>query len=186
MSARPHALHTAGVPVWDPLVRILHWTLAAAVIVGYATGDDGGKWHERIGYVALAAVSLRILWGFAGTVHARFADFVPGPSSLADYVRAVLARREPRYLGHNPLGGAWIVLMLGLVIGAGGTGWALSILGEDEYHWLEELHEGIAGALLAAVAVHVAGVAWESVRHGENLVRAMFTGRKRPLEPGEG
>lgn len=175
----------AGVPVWDPLVRVLHWTLAAAVIVGYATGDDGGKWHERIGYVALAAATLRILWGFAGTVHARFADFVPGPSGLANYVRALVAGREPRYLGHNPLGGAWIVLMLGLVLAAGGTGWALSLLGEHDHHWLEELHEGVSGTLLAAAAVHVAGVAWESLRHGENLVRAMLTGRKRAPEPGD-
>ena len=175
----------AGVPVWDPLVRVLHWTLAFAVIVAYATGDDGGKWHERIGYVALAAATLRILWGFAGTVHARFAGFVPGPSRLADYVRALVAGREPRYLGHNPLGGAWIVLMLGLVLAAGGTGWTLSLLGEEGHHWLEELHEGVSGTLLAAAAVHVAGVAWESLRHGENLVRAMLTGRKRAPEPGD-
>jgi cytochrome b len=62
----------------------------------------------------------------------------------------------------------------------------MSLLGEEEHHWLEELHEGMAGTLLAAAAVHVAGVAWESVRHGENLVRAMFTGRKRPPAPGDG
>jgi cytochrome b len=69
-------------------------------------------------------------------------------------------------------------------VAAGASGWALMVLGEDEHHWLEELHEGLSGTLLAAAAVHVAGVAWESVRHGENLVRAMVTGRKRPPRPG--
>lgn len=185
MSARPHALTAAAVPVWDPLVRVLHWTLAAAVIVGYATGDDGGKWHERIGYVALAAAGLRIVWGFAGSTRARFADFVPSPGGLNAYVCALVARREPRYVGHNPLGGTWIVLMLALVLAAGASGWGLAMLGEDEYEWLEDLHEGLAATLLAAAAIHVAGVAWESLRHGENLVRAMFTGRKRPPRPGD-
>jgi cytochrome b len=173
----------AGVRVWDPLVRILHWMLAGGVLVAYATGDHGGRWHEAIGYVALAAAAARILWGFAGSVHARFGDFVPGPARLAAYLRELLAGREPRYVGHNPLGGAWIVLMLALVVAAGGTGWMLSALGEEGHHWLEELHEGIAGTLLAAAAVHVAGVVWESLRHRENLVRAMFTGRKRAPAP---
>ncbi|WP_212758101.1 cytochrome b/b6 domain-containing protein [Usitatibacter palustris] len=173
------------VSVWDPLVRILHWTLAPAVLVGYATGDDGGKWHEALGYVALAAAAARILWGFIGSRHARFADFVPRPSRLTTYVRALTARREPRYVGHNPLGGAWIVLMLALVLVTGGTGWALSLLGEDNFEWLEDLHEGLAGTLLAAAAIHVAGVVWESLRHGENLVRSMFTGRKRAPGPGD-
>jgi cytochrome b len=185
VSTTPAALPAPGVPVWDPLVRILHWTLAPAVLIGYATGDDGGTWHERIGYVALAAAGLRILWGFAGTRHARFASFVPGPSTLAGYVRKLAGGREPRFLGHNPLGGAWIVVMLALVLLAGGTGWGLSVLGEEQHHWLEELHEGIAATLLGAAVVHVAGVAWESLRHGENLARAMVTGRKRPPEPGD-
>ena len=186
MSAHPRvAGPAAGIPVWDPLVRILHWSLAVAVIVAYATGDHGGTWHERIGYVALAAAVLRIGWGFAGTRHARFRDFVPGPSGLGLYVRQLMRFSEPRYVGHNPLGGVWIVAMLGLVVGAGASGWALSVLGERDYHWLEELHEGLAGALLAAAAIHVAGVAWESLRHGENLARAMVTGRKRSPGPGD-
>lgn len=182
MSATPR-LDT--VPVWDPLVRVGHWTLAVSVLVAYATGDHGGAWHERIGYVALAAATIRILWGFVGTPHARFGDFVPGPASLGEYVRALVARNEPRHLGHNPLGGAWIVLMLALVLATGVTGWALSGYGHHEAKALEEVHEFLAGSLLAAAAVHVAGVAYESLRHGENLVRAMVTGRKRRPAPGD-
>lgn len=186
MSTHPHAAASAaGIPVWDPLVRILHWTLAVGVIATYATGDHGAAWHERFGYVALAAALLRVAWGFVGTRHARFRDFVPRPSRLRLYLRQLIRFSEPRYVGHNPLGGAWIVLILALVLAAGASGWALSILGEDEYHWLEELHEGLAGTLLAAAAVHVAGVAWESVRHGENLARAMVTGRKRTPGPDD-
>jgi cytochrome b len=185
MSAIPAAGNDKGVRVWDPLVRILHWTLAAAVLVAYALGDDGGAWHERVGYVALAAAAARILWGFVGPGYARFGDFVPGPSRLSAYVGALVRGREPRHVGHNPLGGAWIVVLLVLVALAGGTGWALSSLGEEGHKWLEELHDGVSATLLAAAAVHVVGVAWESLRHGENLVRSMITGRKRPPGPAD-
>jgi cytochrome b len=175
------------VRIWDPLVRIAHWSLAATVLVAYATGDHGGAWHERLGYAALAIVGLRIAWGFVGPRYARFADFVRAPGEITAYVRALIARAEPRYLGHNPLGALWILLLLALVIAAGGSGWALSLLGEPRphHHWLKELHEGLANGLIAAVAVHVAGVIWESLRHGENLARAMLTGRKRAPGPAD-
>ena len=182
MSAAPHV---ATVPVWDPLVRVGHWTLAVSVLVAYATGEHAGAWHERIGYVALAAAAIRIAWGFVGTAHARFGDFVAGPAQLGAYTRALLAGAEPRHLGHNPLGGAWIVLMLALVVATGATGWALSGYGHHEAKALEEAHEVLAATILVAAAVHVAGVVFESLRHRENLVRAMFTGRKRSPGPDD-
>lgn len=172
-------------PVWDPLVRVAHWTLAVSVLVAYATGEHAGAWHERIGYVALAAAILRIAWGFVGSTHARFGDFVAGPARLRAYTSALLAGGEPRHIGHNPLGGAWILLMLALVLATGATGWALSGYGHHEAKALEEAHEALAGGLLAAAAVHVAGVVYESLRHRENLVAAMFTGRKRAPAPGD-
>ena len=165
--------------VWDPWVRIGHWALAVAVFGAYALGEHGGRWHERLGYIGLAIVGVRLVWGLFGTRHARFSDFLKAPAQVAEYGRRVLAGTEPRYMGHNPLGGWWIVVMLVLVAAAGASGWALTTLGEHGHHALEELHEGISNALMAAVAVHLVGVAWESLRHRENLVRAMVTGRKR-------
>jgi cytochrome b len=44
---------------------------------------------------------------------------------------------------------------------------------------LEEIHEALAYAILPLVALHVAAALLESWKHGENLVRAMITGRKR-------
>ena len=163
--------------VWDLWVRIGHWALAVAVLGAYALGEHGGAWHERLGYAGLAIVAVRLVWGIFGSPYARFSQFVRAPAQLADYVRRVLSGSEPRYVGHNPLGGWWIVVMLVLVAAAGASGWALSALGE--HHALEELHEGISNALMGAVAVHLAGVAWGSLRHRENLVRAMVTGLKR-------
>jgi cytochrome b len=169
-----------AIAVWDPLVRIAHWALAAAVLGAFFLDDDYQAWHERLGYAALAVVAVRLLWGFVGTQHARFRDFVRPLSVVKGYARALLAGTEPRYVGHNPLGGLWIIVLLVLVVAAGVSGWALSVLGEDEYEWLEDLHEALANGLIGAVLVHLAGVAWGSIRHGENLVRAMLTGRKRP------
>lgn len=174
-----------AVPVWDPLVRVGHWTLAAAVLGAFFVDDDYLALHEALGYTALAVVALRLAWGFVGPAHARFGDFLRPPGEVTGYVRAILARREPRYVGHNPLGGLWILLMLALVAATGASGWWLSAVGEDGHEWLEDLHEGLANGLIAAVVVHLAGVAWESLRHGENLARAMVTGRKRPPRPGD-
>ena len=182
MSAAPLP-RAATVPVWDPLVRAAHWTLAAAVLGAYFLGDEVMPLHEWLGYIALAVVALRVAWGFVGPPHARFADFVRAPRAVAAHARALARGREPRYLGHNPLGGAWIVLLLALVVAAGASGWALSAVGEDALEWLEDLHEALADGLIAAVAVHLAGVALESLRHGENLVRAMIDGRKRAPGP---
>jgi cytochrome b len=151
--------------VWDPLVRAAHWSLVIAVVAAYATGDDGGKWHEALGYAAVAIVSVRILWGFAGPRRARFSDFVRAPAAIAEYVRALLA--------------------LALVIAAGVSGWAMTGLTEDEAEAIEDVHEALANGLVAAAAIHVAGVVWESLRHGENLARAMLDGRKRAPAPGD-
>lgn len=178
MSAAP--VPPRAISVWDPLVRVAHWLLAAAVLGAFFIDDDYQAWHERLGYAALAVVAVRVLWGFIGTRHARFRDFVRPLSMVRGYTRALLAGAEPRYLGHNPLGGAWILVLLALVAAAGLSGWALSVVGEDGNEWLEDLHEALANGVIGAVLVHLAGVAWESLRHGENLARAMVTGRKRP------
>jgi cytochrome b len=171
------------VRVWDPLVRILHWTLAASVLGAWLTAEIEReavrRVHEWLGYTALAVITLRFAWGWIGSRYARFSDFVRGPAFTLAYARAVMARNEPRYLGHNPLGGWMVVALLVMVAAAGLSGW-LSVT--DRFwgvEWVQELHEFLANTLLALVGFHVAGVIYTSIHHGENLVRAMFTGRKR-------
>jgi cytochrome b len=170
----------ATVKVWDPFVRLFHWTLLGAVIVAFATGDEIEWLHLAAGYLIAVLIVLRILWGFAGPRHARFADFVRPPREVLAFLRASLAHRAPRSLGHNPAGGAMIVAMLALLLVVSVTG----VLMTGDAHWgsraLEELHEASAYALIALVALHVVGVLLTSFEHGENLVRAMITGRKRP------
>jgi cytochrome b len=167
------------VRVWDPVVRLCHWTLVATVALAWLTRHGGGAWHEGLGYAALAVVALRVLWGFAERGHARFADFMRGPRATLAYAAQVLARREPRTLGHNPLGAWMIVALLALTALTAGSGWLYTM---DRYWgvpWVEALHGALSDALLALAALHVTGVVYTSRRHRENLAAAMLHGWKR-------
>ena len=105
------------VKVWDPLVRLFHWSLVLAFTIAYLTGDEESELHVYAGYVILGLLVFRLLWGFIGTQHARFSDFVRSPTEIANYIRDMLAGRAKRYIGHNPAGGAMILaLLLGLAI----------------------------------------------------------------------
>lgn len=175
------AAAAVDIPVWDPLVRLFHWSVAAACLADLFLLDSGRWVHRWVGYFVAGAVLVRIAWGFVGPRHARFTDFVPGPARLAAYVRALRRGEEPRHLGHNPLGALMILAFLVLLLAICLTGW---MQGTDRYFgidWVEDLHELLSNLLIAAVLVHVAGAIVASFRHHENLVLAMITGRKRPL-----
>lgn len=171
----------AGPPVkvWDPMVRVLHWTMALGVIANLSVLRENEDLHNIVGYVVLGALSLRIVWGFIGTRHARFADFVPRPTTLLGYLKAMLARREPRYIGHNPAGSVMIIGLLALLATLGVTG---RMMGLDRFWgitWVEGLHETAANIVIAAAILHVLAAIFESVRHRENLPWSMITGYKR-------
>lgn len=170
----------ASVRVWDPVVRLFHWTVVAGCVLNLFILDDGGLPHEIVGYIVAAALAVRIVWGFVGTKYARFSDFVPTPSRLNAYVAALLRGRAPRLLGHNPAGAVVMLALMVLLAGVSVTGWMTTLdafWGED---WLEGLHEGLANAILVLALLHAAAALFESWRHRENLVWAMVTGRKRP------
>lgn len=164
--------------VWDAPVRVMHWLLVASFAGAWLTAESE-HWrlvHVTLGYTMAALVALRIVWGFVGTRHARFADFVRGPAAAWRYVVALLNGRPEHHAGHNPAGALAIVALLAGIGVTAASGWATY----DELggHWLEELHEGAANFLLVLVGVHLAGVVVGSLAHRENLVAAMFTGRK--------
>jgi cytochrome b len=179
MSSGPRAV-PGSVKVWDPLVRLLHWTLVASVALAWLTTEWQSRWHQPVGYVGLAAMMLRLGWGFAGSRHARFAQFLRAPPATLAYLRQVLSRREPRYLGHNPLGGWMIAALLACIAGLSLTGWLYT----TDRFWgdetVETVHRLLAWGMLGLIALHVCGVVFTSLRHRENLVAAMFSGRKRP------
>lgn len=174
------------VRVWDPLVRLFHWTLVAGVGTAFLT-EDWRSLHRLVGYGVLAAVGVRVLWGVIGSPHARFTDFVRGPREVLAYVLALREGREPRYLGHNPLGGAMVIALLVTLTTIGVSGWllGLDVFWGDER--IETLHATAAHFLLfVLVPLHLAGVVWTSWRERVNLVQAMITGIKEiPAEEKE-
>ena len=173
-------------PVWDALVRVLHWSLVLTVAAAWLTRHSPGRWHEWLGYATLAVVAVRVAWGFLGSGHARFADFVRSFPATARYARDVVAHREARYLGHNPLGGWMVIALLSMVAAVGISGWLYTT---DRYWgvpWVEALHSTLSDVLFAFVALHILGVVFTSARHRENLVAAMLHGRKPADRPDPG
>lgn len=166
------------VHVWDIGVRIFHWSLVSMFAGSYLLASN--RWlHLILGYTVVGLISFRLLWGFLGSKHARFSDFVPTPPRLVKYLVDMVKRREARSLGHNPAGGAMIILLLTTLTGIAVTGY---MIGMDAYfgvEWVERLHKTLVNFSLLLVATHVSGVIFSSVRHRENLVKAMLTGKKR-------
>lgn len=95
--------------IWDPLVRIFHWLLLPLFFVAYLTGDDKGHLHRYVGYTILGLVAFRILWGFCGTKHALFRDFICSPAKALGYLKELATGKPAHYLGHNPAA-AWMII----------------------------------------------------------------------------
>jgi len=171
--------------VWDPFVRTFHWALALSLAVAWLSGEGSERLHELAGYTVAALVIARIAWGFLGPAYARFSQFVRPPGAVADYLKSVVSGSEARFIGHNPAGGAMIVVLLASLAATAATGWMLT----TDAFWgsiaVQRLHSIFAHGVLILVAVHLAGVALASVRHNENLVRAMTLGFKRAPGPGD-
>lgn len=176
---------TTRILVWDVPTRLFHWLLVGSFAGAFLTAESERlrDVHVALGYTVAGLIAFRLVWGLVGSRYARFRSFLFAPRELWAYLRDLPTRTARRYLGHNPAGAVAIFALLALGLGLTATGYAtFNDLGGEA---LEELHEGLAFAMLAVVAVHVAGVLLGSVRHRENLVTAMITGRKRGL-PGEG
>lgn len=171
--------------VWDLPLRAFHWLLAASFLGAFVTAESERyrDVHVALGYTLLGLLAFRLFWAFAGTRHARLSSFAFGPSAVLRYLKSLASGKPSRYVGHNPAG-SWVIyalVVLGLVTGVSGYALNADMAG----HWLEEFHEAAADAMLALVAVHIAGVVVSSLLHRENLALAMLSGYKRG-EPGEG
>ena len=205
-----HARASSQIQVWDPFVRMAHWTLALESFVAYLT-DDVTIVHVWTGYIVGVLVLARIVWGFVGRGHARFSDFVTDPITAIRYLRDLMLARAKRYIGHSPGGGAMVIALLLFLAATVGTGLiryaeeegagplaplyaqTSPVVGpqsfeDDENQVVEregesalgEAHEVIANITLGLVVFHILGVLLASFAHHENLAKAMVTGRKRP------
>lgn len=198
--------NTTEITIWDSWVRLFHWSLVLAFTLSYfSEGELFAEFLENVdgallqtihvwsGYTVAGLLAFRLIWGFIGPRYARFSDFVRSPSEVFTYTRQVLTLRAPRHLGHNPAGGAMIVILLlsltltmaaGLMLygadkGMGPLAGLMTNSSDAAIDLIAEMHEFFANFTLILVVGHLTGVIWESLLHRENLTHAMITGRKR-------
>ena len=181
--------------VWDIPVRLFHWALVGLVALSFYTMKTEGApfvfptdIHARAGYLLLGLLLFRWLWGLTGSFHARFASFLRSPRTMLDYARAMLRGRPPAYAGHNPLGGAMVLVMLlslsvqavsglfmsdDIFFNAPLNGW----VDDDTASLIQSIHHLNANLILVLVAGHLLALVVHRLK-GERLVGAMFSGRK--------
>lgn len=171
--------HTRTIRVWDLPTRIFHWSLVASFAIAFLTAESEKlrDIHVAAGYTLAGLIVFRLLWGFVGGGYSRFAEFLPTPGKVINYLKSLIEGRPQHYVGHNPAGAVAIFLLLGFGIAAAASGWATY---EDiGGHFMEELHEGASNGMMAIVVIHIVGVMVSSWLHHENLVAAMITGWKK-------
>lgn len=212
--------------VWDIFIRVFHWSLVASIISQLITAESLKKVHVNVGYFIIILLLARIVWGFVGSKHARFTDFIYPPKEIFAYLKGIFRGNPKHYIGHNPAGGAMVFTLLffllltttaGLkTLGAEGKGpladLPIRIVDEahadgdsdkshgeqedhdgrkfnredrDEHdeaekkeHFWKEIHEFFVGVILFLIVIHICGVIVSSYLHKENLIWAMFTGKK--------
>ena len=183
---------TTRIRVWDIPVRLFHWLLVLLVITLFVTGKLGGnwlEWHRRAGFGVLGLVTFRILWGFVGSHHARFVNFVRGPSAVRAYARSVMHKHAPHTVGHSPLGALSVVTMLGLLLLQAVLGLFSNddIMLEGPYasmvskalsDQLTSLHKLNSNLILILIGLHIAAIAFYFFYRKENLVKPMISGDK--------
>lgn len=170
---------TRDIRVWDRFVRFFHWSLVSCVLLNYFAIDDGETIHQWLGYFASALVVARIVWGFIGSKHARFADFFPTPTRLRHHLLAMRAGKADPHPGHNPLGALMMLTLIALVLGLGVTGY---LQGTDMFwgeEWLQEVHETLASTLIGLACLHALAAIVMSRVERTNLILAMITGVKK-------
>lgn len=168
---------------WDPLLRNLHWLMAALLIAQWLGGKVGQAMdasptkidvmltHKSTGIVILLLATVRLGW--------RLYRGVPAPAAGLARWQLVSARA-----GH--------VLLYALMIALPLTGWlynsakgraleiywtvpwpAIAPRSEALEHWAEEAHELLATAFAAILAAHVLAALWHHFVRRDDTLRRM-------------
>lgn len=184
---------TNTIAVWDRFVRLFHLALIVGFACAYLTSQAGmQQLHARIGYFLIGLITARLIWGVVGSRHARFSDFLYSPRAIFRHVQTILAGHPQRHLGHDPAGGAMIVLMilmLTLILSAGMlllgmlefTGLLQTVRLDDPWvYLLRDVHVTLVNIFLLLIMLHIVGVILASIQQRENLLWSMISGNKKP------
>lgn len=175
----PNIPKARQVKVWDILVRVTHWTVAAGIIANLFFTENGSELHEYVGYTVLGLVVIRLLWGLVGTRYARFTSFFPTPTRLKRHLSDLSVRRvDEQHLGHNPPAAMMMLSLWAVIIGLGITGYLMEaeLLGNADL--LEEIHGLLANSLYLLVPLHIIAAIAMSYWQRQNLIKSMITGKK--------
>lgn len=187
---------STGARIWDLPLRLFHWALAIAVAVSLYTGLTGGfeemDWHQRSGYVVLGLIAFRLLWGFAGTRYARFRSFLRGPGPVLAWTRDAVRRSPPESVGHNPLAG-WTIVLLLLALGVQAVTGLFSsddlfvegplthLVEGETVSFATSIHAWGQWTVGILVGLHLLALLVHRFLFGERIILAMITGRRRDL-----
>jgi cytochrome b len=190
-------MNSQRIRLWDLPTRLFHWLLVLAVVAAIVSGQIGGKLidlHGKIGLAIVGLIAFRVVWGFAGSTYARFAQFVPTPARIRGYLKG-----EWRGLGHNPLGGLSVVTLLLLLTAqvASGlfandditfTGPLYGLIDKSLSDRLSGIHHLLSNALIALVVLHIGAVIFHGRVKKDDLIKPMLTGWKEGVsgEPARG
>jgi cytochrome b len=163
--------------VWDPLVRLFHWSLVAAFATAWWERGEAII-HETAGKIVIGLIIFRAAWGLIGPASARFENFVRGPQATRNYIASVLSGRPAHHIGHNPAGAAMIGLMLLTLVATAASGVLMTTTALWGNGWIEWIHGTSANLMLFLIAGHLLGIVVAAIQHRENLVWSMITGWK--------
>jgi len=121
---------TAAPSLWDPVVRLTHWGVATAVLGNALVTEGGSLTHVWLGWLAMALLVMRLVWGVLGPTEARFSAFPPNPVAAVRHLGQLVRGRAKEHRSHNPAGAMmayafWaaltVVIATGLVLTGGAT-----------------------------------------------------------------
>lgn len=180
--------------IWDLPLRLFHWAMVLVVFIAAVTGYFSEEWwldiHAYAGYALGCLLIFRIIWGFIGSYYSRFQTFPLAKQGVIAHIKSLLSFKPKEYSGHNPIG-AWMIVILlatlsllvitGLVLYGGQEkhGPLAGLVSFNIAEFSEEIHESLAGILMAAIAIHVAGVLFETIVLKHALIQAMINGKKQ-------
>jgi cytochrome b len=185
--------------IWDLPTRLFHWLLVLSILAQYVTAellDDAVQWHFYIGYFSLGLIIFRLLWGMFGPKYAKFSHFVKGPSAVFEYAKTLLDRDSLPSVGHNPLGGWFVVLMIVLVLVQAVSGLFMtddifldgplrSMASGEVLSILNTLHHLAFDALVYVIALHIGASVFYGIYKRQKLVPPMISGKKDLPEDDE-
>lgn len=180
-----------NIKVWDWSIRVFHWSLPSLIFLLWWSQRNGDlDQHFLFGQILTGLLIYRLIWGFIGTPYARFCQFLPGPRRLLAYLGGFFSSNKPVYLGHNPLGGLMVLVLLGAVTFQLVTGLFTSddifffgplynSVSSSTSAWMSGWHHRFFDGLLVLIGLHLLAIIVYRIR-GEKLVSAMVTGHKQP------